>query len=91
MIGFGEIALLYNSPRTASVSALTECQMWVLAGDCFKHIIAQNSIKRRNISLEFLNKVDLFNKLEQYEKLKLIDGLTTQTHSKGSFIFHEGD
>ena len=40
MIGFGEIALLYNDKRTASVTALTECEAWVLNGDVFKHIIA---------------------------------------------------
>ena len=60
MIGFGEIALLYNDKRTASVTALTECEAWVLSGDVFKHIIAQHSIRRRNISLEYLDKVEIF-------------------------------
>jgi CRP-like cAMP-binding protein len=91
MIGFGEIALLYNDKRTASITALTDCETWVLTGECFKFIIAQNSIRRRNISLDFLNKVELFNELEQYEKIKLIDGLTTQVKLQGDFIFHEGD
>ena len=75
LVGFGEIALLYNDKRTASITALTECETWVLSGDVFKQIIALNSIKRRNISLEYLEKVELFRGLEQYDKLKLIDGL----------------
>lgn len=91
MIGFGEIALLQNDKRTASITATTDCDTWVLTGECFKYIIAQNSIRRRNISLEFLNKVNLFDKLEQYEKIKLIEGLTTQTYQKGEYIFHKGD
>jgi cAMP-dependent protein kinase regulator len=91
MIGFGEIALLYNDKRTASVTAVTECETWVLTGECFKYIIAQNSIRRRNISLEFLNKVELFNVLEQYEKVKLIDGLKVSQYGKGEYVFHEGD
>jgi cAMP-dependent protein kinase regulator len=77
MIGFGEIALLYNDKRTAAITAITECETWVLTGECFKYIIAQNSIRRRNISLDFLNKVEMLKELEQYEKVKLIDGLTT--------------
>lgn len=91
MIGFGEIALLYNDKRTASIVALTDCDTWVLTAECFKYIIAQQSIRRRNISLDFLNQVELFNELEQYEKVKLIDGLETLTRQKGEFIFHEGD
>lgn len=91
MIGFGEIALLYNDKRTASITALTDCDTWVMSADCFKYIIAQQSIRRRNISLEFLNGVELLHELEQYEKIKLIDGLETMTRQKGDFIFHEGD
>ena len=30
MIGFGEIALLYNDKRTASVTAISDCETWVL-------------------------------------------------------------
>jgi len=91
MIGFGEIALLYNDKRTAAVTAVTECETWVLNGDVFKHIIAQNSIKRRNISLEYLDKVELFKVLDQNEKLKLIDGLKVVYFEAGEFVFHEGD
>lgn len=44
----------------------------------FKNIIIKSTIKRRNIELSFLDKVDLFANLEKYEKLKLIDGLETK-------------
>jgi CRP-like cAMP-binding protein len=40
MVGFGEISLLYNDKRTASVQAATECDTWVLTGESFKFIIA---------------------------------------------------
>lgn len=91
MIGFGEIALLYNDKRTASITALTDCETWVLSGDVFKQIIAVNSIRRRNISLEYLDKVELFKCLKQYDKLKLIDGLKVVTMSAGEYVFHMGD
>ena len=79
MIGFGEIALLYNDKRTASITAVTNCEAWVLSGDIFKHIIAAHSIQRRNISLEYLDKVKLFRVLEAYQRVKLIDGLNQVT------------
>ncbi len=40
MIGFGEIALLLNDKRTATVVAMGDCDCWVLSADVFKHIIA---------------------------------------------------
>jgi cAMP-dependent protein kinase regulator len=91
MIGFGEIALLYNDKRTATVTATTDCEAWVLSGDVYKHIIAKHSIRRRNISLEYLDKVNLFKNLETYEKLKLIDGLKVVEFRPGEYVIHEGD
>lgn len=91
MIGFGEIALLYNDKRTASITAITDCETWVLSGDVFKHIIAANSIRRRNISLEYLDKVELFKCLEQFDKLRLIDGLKVVQVSSMEYVFHQGD
>jgi CRP-like cAMP-binding protein len=38
-IGFGEIALLYNDKRTATVRAAENCHCWVLEGRVFKNII----------------------------------------------------
>ena len=91
MIGFGEIALLYNDKRTASITAITDCETWVLSGDVFKHIIAQNSIRRRNISLEYLDKVELFKCLETFDKLRLIDGLKMVNMGPGEYVFHQDD
>ena len=91
MIGFGEIALLQNDKRTASIHAVTDCETWVLQGDVFKQIIAVGSIKRRNISLQYLNKVDLFSCLEQYDKIKLIDGLQVRHLKQGEYVFREND
>ncbi len=86
MIGFGEIALMQNDKRTASIVASTDCETWVLSGDVFKAIIAAGAIKRRNISLQYLNDVELFSGLEQYAKLKLIDGLKVVTVDAGVYL-----
>ena len=51
IVGFGEIALLYSDKRTASITAVTECEAWVMKGDVYKSIVAAHSINRRNISL----------------------------------------
>lgn len=56
-VSFGEIALLYNERRTASVKAAEQCDVWVLEGTVFKNIIIKATIQRRNIELSFLDKV----------------------------------
>ncbi len=93
MIGFGEIALLLNDRRTATVSAASKegCDTWVLSADVFKYIIASNTIKRRHINLSYLSQVELFKNIEQYEKIKLLDGLKIENYKKEEFVFREGD
>lgn len=79
MIGFGEIALLMNDKRTATVLAATDCECWVMSADVFKHIIAQSTLKRREVNLSYLNQVTLFKNIEINEKMRLIDGLKFAT------------
>lgn len=37
--GFGELALLYNAPRAATITASTESVLWKLDRDTFNHIV----------------------------------------------------
>ena len=76
--GFGEIALLYNENRTATIRALSNAVVWVLDGSIFKAIVASTVKKRRMTELGFLDKVDLFRNLDKYEKTSLLDGLRVQ-------------
>lgn len=87
-IGFGEIALLYNDKRTASVVANKECKTWVMAGDVFKQIVASNAIQKRDLNFSFLDQVDLLRVLDKYEKMKLIDGLQSTELKENDFVFH---
>ena len=37
--GFGEISLLYNEKRSATIQTLSDCEVWVLDGPIFKKIV----------------------------------------------------
>jgi CRP-like cAMP-binding protein len=74
-VGFGEIALLYNEKRTATIKTVDPCDLWILEGKVFKNIIIKSVLQRRMVEISFLEKVELFKDVDKYEKIKLVDGL----------------
>jgi len=44
---FGELALLYNAPRAASIKAKTNCVLFGLDRDCFNHIVKDAACRKR--------------------------------------------
>ena len=51
---FGELALLYNAPRAASITADSNCSLWCLDRDTFNHIVKDASSKKREKYEQFL-------------------------------------
>ena len=41
---FGELALLYNAPRAATIKAKNNCTLWVLDRNTFNHIVKDASM-----------------------------------------------
>lgn len=88
---FGELALLYQTPRSATITALTDCTAWVLDQMTFKTVIMSSAIKERNIRLQFVDNIKVFEKMSRYEKIKLLDGLEVQYFEENDVIVKEGD
>lgn len=44
---FGELALLYNAPRAASIQAKTKCLLWSLDRECFNVIVKDAQRRKR--------------------------------------------
>lgn len=88
---FGELSLLYNTPRAASIKSLTEATCWVLDRDCFNYIVKDAAMKKREKYEKILNKVEILQGVDAYEKMQIADALKTVSFNNGDFIIKQGD
>jgi len=88
---FGELALLYNCPRAASVKSHDRSVLWQLDRETFSHIVRGSASKRRERYEDFLKKVPVLKTMEGYELSLLCDALQTMDVNKGSTIVSQGD
>lgn len=90
-MAFGELTLLYSSPRAATVVALEDCLLWSLDRACFNGIVKESSVKRRDRFEQFVQKIDLLADLDPYERNKLCDVLQSQVFKDGEAVIKQGD
>lgn len=89
---FGELALMYNAPRAATVvSAEAGCTLWALDRMTFRRILMESTFARRRMYESFLEEVPLLQSLTPYERSKIADALETIKCSAGQTIIKEGD
>ena len=72
---FGELSLLYNTPRAASITAITDSILWRLDREVFNHIVKNSAMKKRERFEHFLEKVKLLHEMVPYERSKIADAL----------------
>lgn len=89
---FGELALMYNAPRAATViSAEPSCTLWALDRLTFRRILMESTFARRRMYENFLEEVPLLSTLTPYERSKIADALETQKFQPGEPVIQEGD
>lgn len=89
---FGELALMYNAPRAATVMSVeSNCTLWALDRVTFRRILMDSTFQRRRLYESFLEEVPILSTLTKYERSKIADALETQSHPAGTTIIKEGD
>lgn len=88
---FGELALMYNAPRAASVVATTEGSLWAMDRQTFRKIVVKATAKKRRLYENFLKEVEVLTVLKEDEITKVADAIETRTFTDGEAIITQGD
>uniref|UniRef100_A0A0X3QGV7 cAMP-dependent protein kinase regulatory subunit n=1 Tax=Schistocephalus solidus TaxID=70667 RepID=A0A0X3QGV7_SCHSO len=88
---FGELALIYGTPRAATVKAHTEVKLWGIDRDSYRRILMGSTIRRRKMYQDFLSRVPILDNLEKWERLTVADALEPVRFETGDCIVQQGD
>ncbi|KAJ0069320.1 hypothetical protein NL108_003250, partial [Boleophthalmus pectinirostris] len=88
---FGELALMYNTPRAATIVATCPGALWCLDRLTFRRIIVKNNAKKRKMYEAFIETLPLLTSLELSERMKVVDVLSTRVYNDTQQIIAQGD
>jgi len=89
--GFGELALMYNAPRAATVKSCEDCSIWRLDQMSFKQILMGAAIQKREKYMSFLENVPILKEMAEHERMVLADALRERIFTKGDLIVKQGE
>uniref|UniRef100_A0A672ZWB5 cGMP-dependent protein kinase n=1 Tax=Sphaeramia orbicularis TaxID=375764 RepID=A0A672ZWB5_9TELE len=88
---FGELAILYNCKRTATVKAVSQSHIWALDRQTFQAIMMRTTKARHEEYFSFLRSVSLLRELPEEKLAKIVDCLEVDYFEKGEYIIREGE
>lgn len=88
---FGELALMYNVPRAATVVCSSPGCVWALDRVTFRKIVLKDAFNRRKMYTDLIESVPLFSSLDNYEKMNVADALQSRTYADGEVVLKQGD
>nr|CCA14945.1 conserved unknown protein putative [Albugo laibachii Nc14] len=88
---FGELALLYNCPRAATIRSVNLCVLWSVDRTMFRKIIATTSAEAQNARYNFLKNVDLFKALNNDQLHLVASALRLHSFQDGEYILRQGE
>lgn len=88
---FGELALLYNAPRAATIKAKQKGILWKLDRETFNMIVKESAIKRREQYENFLRSVDILKSIDSQEISQICEALREVKYMKGENIIRQNE
>ncbi|CAJ0582936.1 unnamed protein product, partial [Mesorhabditis spiculigera] len=87
---FGELALIYGTPRAATVKAKSDVFLWAIDRISYRRILMGSTIKKRKRYDEFLSKVQILADLDKWERANVADALETCNFEPGAHVVEQG-
>lgn len=87
----GELALLYNCTRTASVQAISDVLLFCLDRNVYQMITMRLGMERHQQLMNFLRKVSIFGNLPADRLSKMADVMDQDYYAAGHHIIREGE
>jgi len=89
---FGELALLYNAPRAATVTCTGAGKVWALERKRFRHIMVNtNSASLASKAERFLKSVPMLSALTDSQRHTLADVMEEIYYTDGEYVVTMGD
>jgi protein kinase A len=88
---FGELALLYDSPRAASCVATKKSVLWKVDQLTFRHMLARASHEAQKNVCASVKRVALFEHLSHADLSKFAEALTPVNYAESERIVTKGD
>lgn len=88
---FGELALIYGTPRAATIQAKTDVVLWAIDRDSYRRILMGSVMRRRKMYEDFLEQMPLLASLDKWERLAVADALEPAFYKDGDVIMKQGD
>jgi serine/threonine protein phosphatase PrpC/CRP-like cAMP-binding protein len=86
---FGELALMYSAPRSASIIARTDGNLWGLHRSAFRQVLAQAQGTRKELS-KTVASIPLFKGLSEEETSKVASAFDEIAFGRGENIVEQG-
>lgn len=88
---FGELALMYNAPRAATVRCVQDSVLWALDRITFRRILMERTFRKRRMYESFLEEVPILANLEPHERHKIADALESVAFNTNEVVIQQGD
>lgn len=88
---FGELALMYNAPRAATVTAMEDSEVWVVDRFTFKRVVVGVTQEKLANYMDFLQSVPVLSALATFEREKIAEALEEVHFRKDDVVCNQGD